>query len=83
MEYFANRKLPIAFYLAALVVFATLLGSYLILAIVTSNELTRNEMILTCVSSFLGLALSIYGLYNPKFRGSYKCFYFLTHKSYM
>ena len=64
VEYSANRKLPIAFYLAALVVFATLLGSYLILAIVTSNELTRNEMILTCVSSFLGLALSIYGLYN-------------------
>ena len=64
IEYSANKKLPIAFYLAALIVFATLLGSYIVLAIVIRSEITRNEMILTCVSSFVGLILSVYGLYN-------------------
>ena len=64
IEYSANKKLPIAFYLAALIVFATLLGSSIVLAIVIRSALTRNEMILTCVSSFVGLFLSVYGLYN-------------------
>lgn len=63
-EYHANQKLPFAFYLAASILFATLLISYIALAILTREELTRNERILTCVSSFLGLGLSIYGLYN-------------------
>lgn len=64
INYHTNRKLAVAFYLAGFAVFASLLGSYIVLAILTRNELTRNEMILTCVSSFLGLLLSCFGLWN-------------------
>lgn len=62
--YDSNNKLGVMSYLISSGFFATLLGSYIVLIFISTNESLRNESILTSITSFIGLLISVFGLYN-------------------
>lgn len=74
ISYKANRKLIGSYYLTALGVFLTLLIVSFAVAIGTKSESERSEMILACISAFLGMVFGGFGLYAACHNDSFLSF---------